>query len=142
MVDWAMLITLAGGAVTTIWISSVGIAVGVPLGLMLALIRIARLPVASQLVAVYVSILRATPVVTLALFIFFGVPVMGLTLSPTLAALSWSPAARLDLRPWNATELSLQAVAAGATRRSRDDDRDDPGRRRPVATVQRARGAR
>ena len=39
MVDWAMLSTLAGGAVTTIWISSVGIAVGIPLGLMLALIR-------------------------------------------------------------------------------------------------------
>ena len=87
MVDWAMLSTLAGGAVTTIWISSVGIAVGIPLGLMLALIRIVRLPVASQLVAVYVSILRATPVVTLALFIFFGVPAMGVTLSPTLAAL-------------------------------------------------------
>jgi hypothetical protein len=30
MVDWSMITTLAGGAVTTIWISSVGIAVGVP----------------------------------------------------------------------------------------------------------------
>jgi His/Glu/Gln/Arg/opine family amino acid ABC transporter permease subunit len=87
MVDWGMITTLAGGAVTTIWISSVGIAVGVPLGLMLALARVTRLPVASQLVAAYVSVIRATPVVTLALFVFFGVPAMGVTLSPTLAAL-------------------------------------------------------
>jgi His/Glu/Gln/Arg/opine family amino acid ABC transporter permease subunit len=87
MVDWSMLANLAGGAVTTIWISSVGIAVGVPLGLMLAIARISRIPVLSQAAAVYVSIIRATPVITLALFVFFGVPEMGLTLSPTLAAL-------------------------------------------------------
>ena len=87
MVDWGMIANLLGGAVTTLWISSVGIAVGAPLGLVLALTRVWRVPVLSQAVAVFVSIIRATPVITLALFVFFGIPAMGLTLSPTIAAL-------------------------------------------------------
>jgi His/Glu/Gln/Arg/opine family amino acid ABC transporter permease subunit len=87
MIDWGMVANLVGGAVTTLWISSVSIAVGAPLGLMLAMTRVWRVPVLSQAVAVFVSIIRATPVITLALFVFFGIPGMGLTLSPTVAAL-------------------------------------------------------
>jgi polar amino acid transport system permease protein len=87
MVDWGIIANLLGGAVTTLWISSVSIAVGAPLGLMLAMTRVWRVPVLAQAVAVFVSIIRATPVITLALFVFFGIPAMGLTLSPTVAAL-------------------------------------------------------
>jgi His/Glu/Gln/Arg/opine family amino acid ABC transporter permease subunit len=87
MIDWGMIANLVGGAVTTLWISSVSIAIGAPLGLMLAMTRVWRIPVLSQAVAVFVSIIRATPVITLALFVFFGIPAMGLTLSPTVAAL-------------------------------------------------------
>ena len=87
MIDWGMIANLVGGAVTTLWISSVSIAIGAPLGLMLAMTRVWRVPVLSQAVAVFVSIIRATPVITLALFVFFGIPAMGLTLSPTVAAL-------------------------------------------------------
>lgn len=87
MVDWGMIANLLGGAVTTLWISSVSIAVGAPLGLVLALTRVWRVPVLSQGVAVFISIIRATPVITLALFVFFGIPAMGLTLPPIVAAL-------------------------------------------------------
>jgi His/Glu/Gln/Arg/opine family amino acid ABC transporter permease subunit len=87
MIDWGMIANLVGGAVTTLWISSVSIAIGAPLGLLLAMARVWRVPVLSQAVAVFVSIIRATPVITLALFVFFGIPAMGLTLSPTVAAL-------------------------------------------------------
>jgi His/Glu/Gln/Arg/opine family amino acid ABC transporter permease subunit len=87
MIDWGMIANLVGGAVTTLWISSVSIAIGAPLGLMLAMTRVWRVPVLSHAVAVFVSIIRATPVITLALFVFFGIPAMGLTLSPTVAAL-------------------------------------------------------
>jgi His/Glu/Gln/Arg/opine family amino acid ABC transporter permease subunit len=87
MLDWGMIANLAGGALTTLWMSGLSIAVGVPLGLMLAMTRLSRVPVLSQAVAVFVSIMRATPVITLALFVYFGVSAMGLALSPTLAAL-------------------------------------------------------
>ena len=61
MVDWGMIGNLVGGTVTTLWISAVSIAVGAPLGLMLALTRVWRVPVLSQAVAVFVSIVPRNP---------------------------------------------------------------------------------
>jgi polar amino acid transport system permease protein len=70
----------------TIWLSSLGIALGVPLGLGLALLRVWRVPVLSWLAAAYISVIRATPLVTLALFIFFGLPAIGLEMPRDVAA--------------------------------------------------------
>ena len=71
---------LLDGAWTTIWISLLAIAVGVPLGLVLSLIRVSRLPVLSQIVVLYVSLGRATPLVTVALFLFVTLPVFGVNI--------------------------------------------------------------
>jgi His/Glu/Gln/Arg/opine family amino acid ABC transporter permease subunit len=85
---WTSLLTeLAKGTVTTITVSLVGIAAGMLSGLALALVRVGRVPVAAQVVTVYVSIIRATPMVTLALLLFFGLPVIGLRMSPLAAAI-------------------------------------------------------
>jgi His/Glu/Gln/Arg/opine family amino acid ABC transporter permease subunit len=77
---------LLDGALVTAWVSIAAIAVGVPLGLILAVIRWQRVPVLSPIVAVYVSLLRATPAITLALLIFFAIPTFGLVLSAATAA--------------------------------------------------------
>lgn len=71
---------LLDGAWITIWISLVAIALGVPLGLVLSLIRVARLPVLSRIVVLYVSLGRATPLVTLVLFLFVTLPVFGVNI--------------------------------------------------------------
>ena len=84
--DQAALLTLLAGAWTTAWISVLAIAAGVPLGLGLALLREARVPVVSQAIVLYVSLGRATPLVTLVLFIFFGAPALGLELDRYAAA--------------------------------------------------------
>ena len=55
---------LLSGAWTTIWISALAILGGVPLGLVLGLGRVAGIPVLSQVLALYISIGRATPLVT------------------------------------------------------------------------------
>jgi len=68
-------------------VSVAGIAVGMVSGLALALVRAGRVPVASQAIAVYVSVIRATPMVTLALLIFFGLPALGMGMSPLMAAI-------------------------------------------------------
>ena len=68
---WQMLLE---GAWTTVWISGVSIALGVTAGLILAQIRIARIPVVDQILVLYISLARATPLVTLALFIFLSAP--------------------------------------------------------------------
>jgi His/Glu/Gln/Arg/opine family amino acid ABC transporter permease subunit len=83
----ASFLTLLEGALLTMALSTAGILIGMPLGLGLALVRWARVPVLSQLVAAYVSLLRATPLVTLILLVFFGAPTMGLPIDPIPAAI-------------------------------------------------------
>ena len=83
----ADVLAILAGALTTVWLSAAGIAIGMPIGLGLALIRWARLPVTAPLVAIYVSVLRATPLVTLVLLVFFAVPQLGLTMEPVQAGL-------------------------------------------------------
>src|ERR1700712_4997856 len=75
------------GAVVTITLSLIGILIGLPIGLGLALLRWANVPVAARIVAVYVSILRATPLVTLLLLLFFALPNIGVPINPISAAI-------------------------------------------------------
>src|SRR5713226_2010480 len=75
------------GAVVTVTLSLIGILIGLPIGLGLALLRWANVPVAAKVVAVYVSVLRATPLVTLLLLLFFALPNVGVPINPYSAAI-------------------------------------------------------
>src|SRR5579883_1405896 len=77
---------LLNGALVTAAVSGAAIICGIPIGLVLALIRWRRIPVLSQIVTLYVSILRATPLITLALLVFFALPALGFTISTYAAA--------------------------------------------------------
>ena len=71
---------LLDGAWTTIWISLLAIVIGVPFGFVFGLIRVSRFPVLSQIVVLYVSLGRATPLVTLTIFLFVTMPVFGINI--------------------------------------------------------------
>ncbi len=75
------------GAIVTVTLSVLGILIGLPIGLGLALLRWANVPVAAKIVALYVSILRATPLVTLLLLLFFALPNIGVPINPVSAAI-------------------------------------------------------
>jgi His/Glu/Gln/Arg/opine family amino acid ABC transporter permease subunit len=75
------------GAVVTVTLSLTGILIGLPIGLGLAVLRWADVPVIARIVAVYVSILRATPLVTLLLLLFFALPNIGIAIGPISAAI-------------------------------------------------------
>jgi His/Glu/Gln/Arg/opine family amino acid ABC transporter permease subunit len=75
------------GAAVTIILSLIGILIGLPIGLGLALLRWANVPVIARIVAVYVSMLRATPLVTLLLLLFFALPNVGVPINPISAAI-------------------------------------------------------
>jgi His/Glu/Gln/Arg/opine family amino acid ABC transporter permease subunit len=77
---------LLQGALVTASVSLAAIALGVPLGLVLAIVRWRRIPVLSQAVALYVSVIRATPAITLALLIYFGSPSIGVVFGTATAA--------------------------------------------------------
>jgi His/Glu/Gln/Arg/opine family amino acid ABC transporter permease subunit len=76
------------GAAVTITLSLIGILIGLPIGLGLALLRWANVPVIARIVAVYVSMLRATPLVTLLLLLFFALPNIGVPINPISAAIT------------------------------------------------------
>jgi len=83
--DW---FTLLHAAWTTVWISGISIILGVALGLVVAMLRAAKIPVVSQLLAVYVSLIRATPMVTLVLFLFVIAPSIGWEVDPRVVAIA------------------------------------------------------
>ncbi|MFO6418606.1 amino acid ABC transporter permease [Hylemonella sp. W303a] len=80
---WRMLFA---GAWVTAWTSGLAIAMGVVIGLGLALLRMARVPLLDPLLAAWISFARATPLVTLVLFIFLASPKMGWSMSREVAA--------------------------------------------------------
>ena len=75
------------GAVVTVTLSLIGILIGLPIGLGLAVLRWADVPVLARIVTIYVSILRATPLVTLLLLLFFALPNIGVAIGPISAAI-------------------------------------------------------
>jgi His/Glu/Gln/Arg/opine family amino acid ABC transporter permease subunit len=80
-------LALLQGAVVTVTLSLTGILIGLPIGLGLAVLRWANVPVVARIVTVYVSILRATPLVTLLLLLFFALPNVGIAIGPISAAI-------------------------------------------------------
>jgi His/Glu/Gln/Arg/opine family amino acid ABC transporter permease subunit len=86
MLTASMLLDLLSGVAITIAVSVIAIAAGVPLGLLLALGRTARLSVLALACTIYASFVRAVPVVTFVMLIFFGLPALGMALNPLPAA--------------------------------------------------------
>jgi polar amino acid transport system permease protein len=81
---WA---TLLMGAATTLTLSVIGIVLGVTLGLVIAIARNAKLILFSRFLALYVSLVRATPLITLCLIISLGLPSLGVDISAVAAAI-------------------------------------------------------
>jgi polar amino acid transport system permease protein len=81
---------LAEGSLVTLKLFFITLALAVPLGLTLALIRISRFTVASQAVNGYIWLMRGTPLMLQLLFIYFAlpfVPVIGVRLPDFPAAI-------------------------------------------------------
>ena len=80
--DWsfirANLPELAGGLRLTLEVSAIGIAGAFAIGLVLGAARAHRIPVISQLAAVYVEVIRSTPILVQIFFLFFGLPQLGI----------------------------------------------------------------
>jgi His/Glu/Gln/Arg/opine family amino acid ABC transporter permease subunit len=78
-------LSIFSGALTTLLLSIAGIALGLPIGLGMALARWGRVPVIAPILTLYVSLLRASPLVTLVLMLFYGLPNAGIEVGPVTA---------------------------------------------------------
>jgi len=70
------------GLENTLKVSAIAIAGSFVVGLALGAARAHRVPVVSQLAAVYVEVIRNTPLLVQIFFIFFGLPQFGIRLEP------------------------------------------------------------
>lgn len=83
--NWLAL--LKGGGITVV-VSLAGIAIGLPIGLFLAVLRWLKVPVLAQAASLYVSVVRAAPAVTLGLMIFFALPTIGIEIGAVPAGIA------------------------------------------------------
>jgi polar amino acid transport system permease protein len=73
-------------AVVTMQLSLVSIFVGLVLGLVIALMKISRIKVLSLIAGFYLWIIRGTPMLVQLFLVYFGLPQMGIDLSPFLSS--------------------------------------------------------
>ncbi len=83
---------LLGGVLMTLRVSLLGIVLSLVIGILGGAVRVAAIPVLSQVVALYVELIRNTPILVQLFFIFYGLPAIGLELS-----LFWSGVLCLSL---------------------------------------------
>jgi His/Glu/Gln/Arg/opine family amino acid ABC transporter permease subunit len=86
MLSPAALLDLLTGVGTTVAICSIAIAFGMPLGLLIAAGRTGKNPVLRLLCGLYASFVRAVPLVTFVMLIYFGLPALGLAFDPLPAS--------------------------------------------------------
>ena len=75
------------GAAWTLLLAVASVFFGAIVGTIVALIRLAKLPVLSQLATLYVSCMRGTPLLVQLFVIYFGLPSIGLQFDPITAGI-------------------------------------------------------
>jgi polar amino acid transport system permease protein len=87
---------LLDGLLNTVEVSAIAIAGALLIGAVLGAARAHRIPVISQLAAVYVEVIRNTPILVQIFMLFFALPQVGITLEPFtvawLAVMVWGGA--------------------------------------------------
>ena len=73
---------LAQASIMTVFLSVASIAIGLVLGLLSAVVRVARVPVADPIARVYISVIRGTPLLVQLYIIFFALPSIGVVIDP------------------------------------------------------------
>ncbi|QGQ45982.1 amino acid ABC transporter permease [Metabacillus sediminilitoris] len=73
---WGFLPTLVPYLVVTLQILAVSIVLGIIIGVVAAIPRLFRIPILSQVVIIYVSFIRGTPILIQMFLVFYGVPAL------------------------------------------------------------------
>jgi cystine transport system permease protein len=85
---WSSLGPILMGAVTgTIPLALASFGLGLLLALLIALMRLSRNPVFSAIARMYISVIRGTPLLVQLFVIFYGLPSIGVTISPWPSAI-------------------------------------------------------
>lgn len=83
---YVLMPSLFRGLTTTLEIFLVTLIVSIPLGILVALGRLSKIKAISVATQMYIWVMRGTPLLLQLVFIFFGLPTLGITLSRFTAA--------------------------------------------------------
>lgn len=70
------------GIWVTLAVAAATVAIGVGLGLLMAIVLVARVPLLRWLVTCWIEVFRTLPQLAVIVFVYFGLPYAGVTLSP------------------------------------------------------------
>ena len=80
---------LIEGAIFTIQITALSVAIGIIIGLFVGVARISKIRIIKWLAAIYVDFLRGTPLLVQIFLIYFALPVLtGIKMNPFVAAIA------------------------------------------------------
>ncbi|HCE8944003.1 amino acid ABC transporter permease [Pseudomonas aeruginosa] len=78
---------LLQGAMYTVLFAAVSMILGLILGFSVAVVRVTKVPVVSQIAAVYVSAFRGTPLLVQIFVLYYGLPSVGIEFTPVTAGI-------------------------------------------------------
>ncbi|WP_134586648.1 amino acid ABC transporter permease [Pseudomonas aeruginosa] len=78
---------LLQGAMYTVLFAAVSMVLGLILGFSVAVVRVTKVPVVSQIAAVYVSAFRGTPLLEQIFVLYYGLPSVGIEFTPVTAGI-------------------------------------------------------
>ncbi|RPU38678.1 amino acid ABC transporter permease [Pseudomonas aeruginosa] len=78
---------LLQGAMYTVLFAAVSMVLGLILGFSVAVVRVTKVPVVSQIAAVYVSDFRGTPLLVQIFVLYYGLPSVGIEFTPVTAGI-------------------------------------------------------
>lgn len=73
------------GFKTTLWVFSVTALFSIPFGVVVCLLRLSKIKIIRAFVQIYILIMRGTPLLLQIIFIFFGLPIIGIVLNREIA---------------------------------------------------------
>ncbi|WP_032121354.1 amino acid ABC transporter permease [Clostridium amazonitimonense] len=84
---YTLIRSMAQGLINTLSIFTITLILSIPLGVFLSLMQTSKLKVLDKICKVYVLIMRGTPLLLQLTFIFFGLPLVGITFNRYTAAI-------------------------------------------------------
>ncbi|HGP4164750.1 amino acid ABC transporter permease [Pseudomonas aeruginosa] len=78
---------LLQGAMYTVLFAAVSMVLGLILGFSVAVVRVTKVPVVSQIAAVYVNAFRGTPLLVQIFVLYYGLPSVGIEFTPVTAGI-------------------------------------------------------
>jgi len=81
--DYILEITpfLLDGFKTSLWVFLITAIFSIPLGIIVCLLRLSRIKIISMITQAYILIMRGTPLLLQIIFVYFGLPIMGIVLN-------------------------------------------------------------